>query len=367
MIISLSLSALIIMQQMAIFIGLMMRTYGTITDTNQADIWVMNEHVQMIDDIKPLKQTALYHVRSVEGVEWAVPFYKGLIRARLLNGQFQTCNLIGVDDTTLIGAPPMMASGSIYRLRDPDAVIVDDVGAQDKLAYKDVNKNVIKYLEIGDTLELNDARAHVIGLCTITPTFQSQPVIYTTYNRALKYAPYERKQLSFILVKAAPGVSLKELCERIYERTGFASYTQKEFEWVTVSYYLKNTGIPINFGIAVFLGLLVGAAIAGQIFFNFTSDILKYLAIFSVMGASQLMLVAMVLIQALWLSFLGWGIGSGAAALIGFLARGTDLAFYMPWQLFLGTGLIILLVCIAASLVSVVRIYNLDLGTIFKQ
>ena len=43
----------------------------------------------------------------------------------------------------------------------------------------------------------------------------------------------------------------------------------------TIKYYLIYTGIPINFGITVFLGFLVGTAIAGQTFYNFTIENLK--------------------------------------------------------------------------------------------
>ena len=65
----------------------------------------MDRNIQFIDDVSPLRSTELYRIRSIEGVAWAMPFYKGLIRARLTNGQFQTCNLIGIDDATLIGGP----------------------------------------------------------------------------------------------------------------------------------------------------------------------------------------------------------------------------------------------------------------------
>ena len=49
-ILGLSFSALIITQQAAIFVGLMARTFGFITDTSQPDIWVMDEKVQYIDE-----------------------------------------------------------------------------------------------------------------------------------------------------------------------------------------------------------------------------------------------------------------------------------------------------------------------------
>jgi putative ABC transport system permease protein len=367
MVLVLSFSTLIIIQQSSIFVGLMMRTYSVITDTSQADVWIMDPNIKMIDDINGLRDTDLYRVRSVEGVAWAVPMYKGVIRARMMDGQFQTCNLIGIDDSTLIGGPHTMITGKVEDLRAPDAIIVDSFGARDKLNHVHRSGLPKEPLTIGDQLELNDLRANVVGICAITRTFQTQPVIYTTYKRALSYAPYERKRLSFILVKADGTVSPKELATRIFRLTGFESCTQSEFKWLTVNYYLKNTGIPINFGIAVLLGLLVGAVISAQIFYNFVSDNLKYLAIFSVMGASKRMLALMTIVQALWVSFLGWGIGSGCAALIGFATRNTELSFFLAWQVFLATGLIMVLVALTGALFSIRRIYTIELGTIFQQ
>jgi len=94
----LTFASLIMTQQPAIFVGLMMRSYSFITDVGLPDIWVMDPKVQFIDDVKPMQDMELYRVRGIEGVEWATPLYKGLIKARLANGNFQTCNVIGLDD-----------------------------------------------------------------------------------------------------------------------------------------------------------------------------------------------------------------------------------------------------------------------------
>jgi putative ABC transport system permease protein len=71
-----SFSALLMGQQASIFCGLMRNTTSQIRDIEGADIWVMDENVQFIDDIKPLSENDLYRVRGVEGVAWAVRLYK---------------------------------------------------------------------------------------------------------------------------------------------------------------------------------------------------------------------------------------------------------------------------------------------------
>src|SRR5262249_34834316 len=141
-----------------------------------------------------------------------------------------------------------------------------------------------------------------------------QPVVYTTYTRATTFAPTERKLLSFIQVKAKPGVPPKELAARIAKATGLAAYTKAEFEDLTIGYFMKYTGIPVNFGIAVMLGFLVGTAIAGMTFYNFTLENLKYFAALKAMGATNLKLLVMVVVQALLVGGLGFGLGAGMAA-----------------------------------------------------
>jgi len=87
-IMGLTFASLLMTQQSAIFVGLMSRTFGFLTDTSLPDAWVMDEKVQFVDDVKPLQDTQLFRVRGFEGVYLAVPLYKCLLRARLDNGNF---------------------------------------------------------------------------------------------------------------------------------------------------------------------------------------------------------------------------------------------------------------------------------------
>jgi len=366
-IMGLTFASLLITQQSSIFTGLMTRTYGAITDLSQPDIWVMDQKVQFIDDIKPLQDTELFRVRGVEGVEWAVPLYRGLLKARLEDGNFQLCIVIGLDDTTLIGGPPQMIQGNLSDLRQQDAIIVNDVGANTRLAKRLREKGDKPIpLKIGDTLEINDRRAVVVGICRVSRTFQSQPVIYTTYTRATTFAPRERKLLSFVLVKAREGEDPKALCERIKQTTGLAAYTAQQFKDLTYDYYMKNTGIPINFGIAVALGFLIGTAIAGQTFYNFTLENLRYFGSLKAMGATNRMLLRMILLQALMVGGLGYGLGVGGASLFGYLSRATELSFRLTQELLFVSAGAIMIIVVLSALISIRRVMRLEPAIVFK-
>lgn len=364
-VLGLTFASFIITQQAAILVGIVNRTFGFVTDTSQPNIWVTDPTVQYIDDIKPLKDTDLYRVRSVEGVEWAVPLYKGLIQARLRNGTFQTCILIGIDDATLIGGPPIMLKGRLEDLRMQDAVIVDQVGAESKLA--EHTKDGIIPLQVGARMELNDHRAYVVGICQVSRTFQSQPVVYTTYGRATVFVPSQRKLLSFIIARSKPGEDPEKIADRIRMQTGFAAHTTKQLKEITLLYYIKYTGIFVNFGVAIILGFIIGTAIAGQTLYNFIVDNLPYFAVFKAMGADNNMLIKIVLLQALFVSVIGWGIGMGAASLFGYLTKGTELSFSMPLWLYLISAASILFISLFSAFISIRRVSGLDPAIVFKS
>jgi len=366
-IMGLTFASLLITQQSSIFTGLMTRTYGTITDLAQPDIWVMDPKVQFIDDIKPLQDTELFRIRSVPGVAWAVPLYKGLLKARLEDGNYQICSVLGLDDTTLIGGPPVMLAGSLSDLRRQDAIIVNDVGANTRLVKPSpVPGGRPVPLRIGDTLEINDHRAVVVGICRVSRTFQSQPVVYTTYSRATTFAPRERKLLSFVLVKAQAGLDPQTLTRRIREQTGLAAHTSQEFKDLTYDYFMKYTGIPINFGIAVGLGFIIGTAIAGQTFYNFTLENIRYFGTLKAMGATNGILLRMILLQALLVGSLGYGLGVGGASLFGYLLGGTELSFRLTRELLVFAGTAIGLIIILSALISIRKVMTLEPAIVFK-
>ncbi len=358
-------ASLLITQQGAIFWGLMSRTYGAISDMGGPDVWVMDPKVQFIDDIKPMQDTMLYRVRGVRGVAWAVPLYRALLKARLSNGNFQTCYVLGLDDATLIGGPPRMVQGSLADLRRSDSVIVDETGANGKLA-KPMPDGTRVPLRVGDTLELNDHRAIVVGICAVSRTFQSQPVVYTTYRRATTFAPRERKLLSFILAGTTPGEDPRAVCARIAGVTGLLAKTREEFKDMTFNYFYKYTGIPVNFAIAVGLGFIVGTAIAGQTFYLFTVDNLRHFGTLKAMGAGNGMLLRMILLQALWVGLVGYGLGVGGASSFAYLFRGTELSFRLTWVHLVITGAAIAVICCLSALISIRKVMKLEPAIVFK-
>ncbi len=352
-------AAVLIAQQASIFCGLMSLTVSQIRDVEGPGIWVMDPNVQYVDDIKPLADTELFRVKSVPGVAWAVPFYKGLGRARLPEGTYEQMIILGLDDATYVGAPQGIFMGSVADLRKPDAVIMDDAGYQRIWPGEP--------FRLGRTFEMNDRRAVIVGITKASRTFQSFPIVYTRYSQAVAFAPPERKVLSFVLADAQPGVPATEVCRHIRERTGLQALTREEFLWRTIQYYLEKSGIPINFGITVLLGFLVGTAIAGQTFYLFTVENIRQYGALKAMGASNWTILLMVLGQGMQVGLVGYGLGVGLASLFGWFVKGASrLAFFMPWQVLALTAVAVFVIVLVASLLSIRKVLFVEPAIVFR-
>jgi len=367
MLLGLAFSTLLISQQSAIFVGLMSRTFGFITDTPQPDLWIVDPAQQFLDDNKPLRSTAVQRVRSIEGIEWAVPIFKGLLVVNLPDGKRQVSQIIGIDDASLIAGPPFMVEGALTDLRKPDAIIVDERASRKEFKMnKPPEGGEPRPLRVGDILELNELRAEVVGICKATQTFQSQPVIYTTYSRATQYAPPERRMVTMVLAGLSKGANQAQVIEMIAERTGLSAFTGEEFTEKTYVYWMLQTGIPINFGTAIVLGFFVGVAVAGQMFYNFVLDNLKYFGAMKAMGASRKILLGMVFLQASTVALLGFGLGIAVTSIFGLTVPNEKLAFRMTWQIPLIAAGSVIIICTASAAIGMWRVLRLDPADVFK-
>jgi putative ABC transport system permease protein len=357
-------AALLMGQQLSIFCGLMRNTTSQIRDVEGADLWVMDPNIQFVDDIKPMSENDLYRVRGVPGVKWAVRLYKGMARARLSDGNFQQMIVLGLDDATLVGAPrpDRILAGDLADLRRPDALFIDEFGWRYLFGAEPFAP--------GKTLEMNDKRAVIVGLCKCNPTFQTFPILYCTYSQAVKFIPQERKTLSFVLAKVDDGADPAAVCAAVKDRTGLQARTNEEFFWTTIGYYMERTGIPINFGITVMLGFVVGCAIAGQTFYLFTIENLKQFGALKAMGVSNFRIARMILLQGLVVGVIGYGLGVGGAAAFGYvfenLVKSAPPAFYFGWQILAITAGAVALIVFLSALLSMKRVLFLEAGVVFR-
>jgi putative ABC transport system permease protein len=361
LIFGIAFSTMLMSNQVSIFAGQMLRTASQILDAREADIWVMDPRVEYVDEVEPMTDTQLGRVRGVDGVDWAVPFFKGLTVAHTRDGFLQQVTLLGVDDATLIGVTPRMVLGSVENLKQPDALIIDRAGFQFMWPGEKPT--------LGKVIELNDHRAVIAGLSDASAPFTTFPVVYTKYSSAMNYIGRTRKQMSFVLVHARPAEDTHVLAQRITAETGLKALTWQDFTFATIAYYVKRTGIPVNFGITVALGFIVGAAVVGQTFYIFVLENLRQFGSLKAMGVANRTILRMVLLQAMVVAGIGYAIGIGLCAAFFEITSRISInlrGFELPWQVAAGTAGAVFIIIVIASLASVRKVMVVDPAIVFR-
>lgn len=354
----LTFSALLMTQQSSVFCGIMRWTTATLRNV-PAKVWIVDPKVEQINEIKALRDTDLERVRSVQGVQWAVPLFAGILQVRLADGSFKTIQMIGLDSSTLFGAPKL-TKGHIEDILRTNSIIVDQVAVERF-------RNQGRPIDVGDVLDINDQEARIVGLAQTERSFVGAPYAYTTYERAVQYAPKTRKMLSFVVAEPAPGWTPERLAREIERNTGLKAYTQDEFFWSTVFWYIRNTGIPISFGTTVMLGVIVGAAIAGQTFFSFVLENVRNLGALKAMGVGNLTMARMLILQAFTVGFIGYGLGVGLTSIFGnaVLKKGQP-PFFLPPQVLGGSFVVIVLICSFAAGLGILKMSRVEPAMVFR-
>jgi putative ABC transport system permease protein len=359
------------------FCGFMTRGFALIAENPLADVWVMDPAVESAEQTTNLPDSALDRVRSIEGVLSAVPLALGTAEARFPNGRFQPFQVICVDDATLSGLPALKDGISPTVLRGPDAVIVDPGGTDGKLETPVLQADQWPYgephlaastreLAAGDELMVNDHHVVVRGRSKALPRYPPRPLLYTTFSNAARILLPERRRLTFVLATAAPGVSPRELANRIHARTNLKSRSSDDFKADTVRWFLINSEDVGDIAAMLSMAMSVGFGVTGVMLYMFTTESLKQYAVLKTMGATSKLLLGMILVQAGLCALLGTGLGLGLCGIIGQLAAAkADYPFRMMWFTPVVAVVMVLLVSVVAAAISARPVLKLEPGVVF--
>jgi putative ABC transport system permease protein len=357
--------------------GFLTRGFALVAENPAADVWVMDPAVGSTQLTTDIPDSALSRVRSVDGVRSAMPLSLATVDARFPNGRFQSFQLIAVDDATLFGLPALQNGVSPAVMRTSDAVAVDSGGTEGKLQtpvsvadqwpYGPPRLDVpTRELAVGDQLLVNDHRVIVRGHAEALPRYPPKPLMYATLSNAARMLPPKRHLLTFVLARAAPGISPRELARRIEAQTGLRARSFEDFKADTVSWLLRNSEDVGDMTSMISIAMLVGFGVTGVLLYMFTTDSLKQYAVLKAMGADSRLLLTMIFVQSGLCAALGTGLGLGLCAIAGeFAILDTDYPFRMMWFTPVLGSLMVVLVCVVAAAISARPVLKLEPGIVF--
>ncbi len=245
-------------------------------EVEKVDLWVYPK--------RPFSLGDLAKIRALDEVESAAPFCQKSVVVTLPGGAKQESILLGVEDLAL---PRILTQGKISHLQLDQSIIADERGIKTKLSYR--HKGSKKRFKMGQYLIVGEHKMLLGGVCRLKNSSQQYPLLYTSYNNAVKLFEPKNDDVIAYVVKAKPGVSLLKLSEKIEQlfrvetkvhqlaladhvqlgaslKTHFAIWISLIFGIVLYLFSLKNLfsdllekslpmrrlGMPLSFTLAVF-------------------------------------------------------------------------------------------------------------------
>lgn len=357
LIVGLSFSVFLITQMTSTFAGIMRRASADIINIG-APIWVMDPSVNIERDNIPIPSYMLDVVRSIRGVQYAVPIFISSGLVKLNTGRYQAATVIGLDDTTLLGRPHMI-EGETHTIYNDDAYFIA----------KDSDYDKMDSPKIGTTFEINDHRGVIVGIgeFTVGGGLFGIPTLYTTYSRAIQTLPTTRFTTTYVLAQPKRLQDIPYIKKMVAQR-GYLALTNAEFIDKNTDYYLYKTGLGTNIFIMTIISFIVGLSIAGQTFYAFVLENVEEFGALKAIGAKKHVLMRVIFFQASVVGFLGYGIGVLLCSIMIALARYRlpNFASMVTYQSLAFALVMVLIIIGFASYLGIRKVTKIDPFDIFR-
>ncbi len=356
LVIGITFSVFLMMLMTSMFFGIIEHSAANIINVG-AKMWVMDPDVQTPQNSIPMPDYVLDAVRSIPGVDYAMPLYVGAGLVRLGNGTYQAATVVGLDDATLFGRPTLI-QGNILDIYKNDAFIGVDDPSYPKLGSP----------RVGTTFEINDHRGIIAGIARVSVgSLFGLPTLYTTYSRATQDLPPTRYLTSFILVQPKSDKDIPVIQAQV-KKLGYLALTDNEFITRNDRFYEFQTALGTNILIMTLISFVVGLSIAGETFYMFVLDNLERFGALKAIGAKSSELVQMILFQSMVVGFLGFGLGvllSSALVAFGKL-RIPNYAAVITYQNLFMALVMVLIISVISAYIGIRKVIRIDPFDVFR-
>lgn len=343
--------------EIGMMLGLM-RNASRLIDLSRAELWVSKVDVKTFDFATPFPRRKRWRIESVDGVRSVEEFNVSYTMWRLPSGGNNSVQVVGFDLQGSLAPELRLTAGRLEDLHNQDTIVIDET-ERPKLGHP----------EIGDTIEIMNRRARIVGFTRGMRNFTTTPFVFTSLRRSHDYGWVTKggRSVIYYLVKVTPGHDVDAVRRNIEAQVpGVEVHTRESFARRTRMYWLFETGAGIGFVAAALLGLLVGGVLISQMLYTMTLDKLPEYGVLKAMGSTMSELAGAVLAQSLTCGCIGLSIGLGLSALLAHAATMAGTAVLLPWPLLLGVTVLTACLCSGAALFSINRLRNVEPAMVFR-
>lgn len=344
-------------QQLGILFGLLQKN-TMFVDNAGADIWVTPPGTNQLQPGKRLPESVLLQTVTTPGVEEAHPLIYGTGSIQRPWGGSEPITIIGFDVTTQgdrwLGGPWNVVAGERDALRLPNTVFLEDA-RREKMG--DVN--------LGSVREVNGYGLTSVGFTWgLLPFGPPYSFVETKLARSLLSVGPEEQH--FVLVRVAQGADPDAVAAAIQARLPETKVMTRQTFHKSIVGTLLGEQLGLTFGTSTAFGLLIGFIIVALSMFSSVLDNLKEFGTLKAIGSTNGDLSRLLVVQSIMYALLGSFIGLG---MVGFAAEGirsANLAMIVPIELVLATPVVMISLCVIASVLALRRVKRLEPGMVFR-
>lgn len=344
---------------MGVELGLLLgfaRTTSGLVDHTAADLWITPAGTTNVDIAGRLDERRRFEALAVPGVASVDMLMMQFAFWRKPDGGTESVSMVGFSLATGQGQPWNLVEGRIEDLQQDDAVIIDRLYA-----------GKLGVTALGQTVEINNRRARVVGFTAGIRTFTQSPYVFTTHRNAQHFTFFRPDQTTYLLVRLHDGADAASVRDALQARLGRVDvWFAADFARAAQRYWLITTGAGSALLLAALLGLVVGIVIVGQTLYATTVDRLPEYATLRAMGAPNRYLYRVILKQAAISAVFGFGGGMVLVALVVAASAGSTVAVAMPPGLVGVLAVLTLCMCALGALVSIRRVTRIDPTSVFQ-
>jgi len=345
----------LVLVQVGLFMGLLDKATVTIQHAS-ADIWVTSKETPNVDFAHTFPETRALRVRGLAGVARADNLIVQFMNIQLPTGAEEGCLVYGLEDFAAWNLPWQVEAGDVRDLRRGDYVLMD----------RSAERRFGPFA-IGEHREIFGRRFRIVGSTRGAASFTTAPIVFMDYRRAQELHQSLPGKAQYILVRLEPGADPQQVKAAIERRLPFNDvYTKDEWARRSRAYWVVSTGLGMNMGITVFLGILVGIVVVAQTLYTSAVEHVKEFGTVKAIGGSNWDIYRILGEQALIAAVVGYAIG----CLMSLAMRPAMAKLYLnvlispgfAAAVFVGT----LLMCLGAAMLSFKRVAGIDPALVFR-
>jgi putative ABC transport system permease protein len=345
----------LVLVQVGLFMGLLGKATVTIENAS-ADIWVTSKETPNVDFAHTFPETNVLRVRGVAGVARADNLLIQFMNIQLPSGAEEGTLVYALDDFSAWNLPWKVNEGDVGDLRRGANILMDRSAVRRFGPFS-----------VGEYREILGRRFKIIGTTSEAASFTTAPIVFMDLKNAQEQLQTLQGKAQYILVKLAPGADAGAVVAEIRRRLPYNDVYLKD-DWARRSrtYWVVSTGLGMNMGITVFLGVLVGIVVVAQTLYTSAVEHVKEFGTVKAIGGSNWDIYRILGEQALIAAVVGFALGGlislGMRPLMARLYLNVLISPAFAATVFAGT----VLMCLGAAMLSFRRVATIDPALVFR-